>query len=250
QVQEACKYLVKRELIAIEFRTIIVNGTRHNNVMYVEPIVKNIEKISILYQEPITSESDTLPHSNERGSHTKTEEAPTLKRGTNTKITTENTTEITTNKKTSCHKFETCDMEHAKLLFQLILETNPEHKEPNFEKWANEFRLIRERDKKTNQQIVYLLEWSQDHSFWKKNILSPSKLRKQWDRLVIEAKEEHEVKKNEQIRKHSGSHGRFAKEGYEKLPEPTKKWRELTDKEREESQQEYENNIEWLGEDA
>ncbi|KAB1344898.1 DNA replication protein DnaD, partial [Bacillus cereus] len=180
----------------------------------------------------------------------KTEEAPTLKRGTNTKITTENTTEITTNKKTSCHKFETCDMEHAKLLFQLILETNPEHKEPNFEKWANEFRLIRERDKKTNQQIVYLLEWSQDHSFWKKNILSPSKLRKQWDRLVIEAKEEHEVKKNEQIRKHSGSHGRFAKEGYEKLPEPTKKWRELTDKEREESQQEYENNIEWLGEDA
>lgn len=250
QVQEACKYLVKRELIAIEFRTIIVNGTRHNNVMYVEPIVKNIEKISILYQEPITSESDTLPHSNERGSHTKTEEAPTLKRGTNTKNTTENTTEITTNKKTSCHKFETCDMEHAKLLFQLILETNPEHKEPNFEKWANEFRLIRERDKKTNQQIVYLLEWSQDHSFWKKNILSPSKLRKQWDRLVIEAKEEHEVKKNEQIRKHSGSHGRFAKEGYEKLPEPTKKWRELTDKEREESQQEYENNIEWLGEDA
>ena len=51
-------------------------------------------------------------------------------------------------------------MEHAKLLFQLILETNSEHKEPNFEKWANEFRLIRERDKKTNQQIVYLLEWS------------------------------------------------------------------------------------------
>ena len=132
--------------------------------MYVEPIVKNIENISILYQDPITSESNTLPHSNERGSHTKMVETPTLKRGTNTKITTENTTEITTNKD-SCHKFETCDMEHAKLLFQLILETNPEHKEPNLEKWANEFRLIRERDKKTNQQIVYLLEWSQHHSF-------------------------------------------------------------------------------------
>ena len=98
QVQEACKYLVKRELIAIEFRTIIVNGSRHNNVMYVEPIVKNIENISILYQDPITSESNTLPHSNERGSHTKMVETPTLKRGTNTKITTENTTEITTKK--------------------------------------------------------------------------------------------------------------------------------------------------------
>ena len=33
-----------------------------------------------------------------RGSHTKMVETPTLKRGTNTKITTENTTEITTNK--------------------------------------------------------------------------------------------------------------------------------------------------------
>ena len=104
--------------------------------------------------------------------HTKMVETPTLKRGTNTKITTENTTEITTNKKTSCHKFETCDMEH-KLLFQLILETNPEHKEPNLEKWANEFRLIRERDKKTNQQIVYLLEWSQHHSFWKRIYCHP-----------------------------------------------------------------------------
>ena len=86
---------MKREFIAIEFRTIIVNGMRHNNVMYVEPIVESIEKISILYQDPITSESDTLLHYNERGSRIKTEEAPTLKRGTNTK----NTTEITTNKR-------------------------------------------------------------------------------------------------------------------------------------------------------
>lgn len=102
-------------------------------------------------------------------------------------------------------------MEHAQLLFKLILDTNPEHKEPDLEKWANEFRLIRERDEKTNEQIIYLIKWSQSNSFWKKNILSPSKLRKQWDRLVIEAKEEHEVKKNGQIRKHSGSNGRFAK---------------------------------------
>ena len=114
QVLEACKYLVKRELIAIEFRTIIVNGKRHNNVMYVEPIVESIEKISILYQDPITSESDTLPHYNERGSRIKTEEAPTLKRGTNTKITTENTTEITTNKKKYRHKLETSDVNAAK----------------------------------------------------------------------------------------------------------------------------------------
>ncbi|MDZ5479167.1 hypothetical protein P4I92_19140 [Bacillus cereus] len=44
---------------------------------------------------------------------------------------------------------------------------------------------------------------------------------------------------------------KFAKGGYEKQPDQTRKWRELPDKEREESQQEYEeNNNEWLGEDA
>ncbi|MCU5508286.1 conserved phage C-terminal domain-containing protein [Bacillus cereus] len=96
QVLEACKYLLKKKLITIEFRTIIVNGTRLNNVMYVEPVVENIQKISILYQDPITLERDTLPHYNEGGSHTEKGEAPTLERGTNTEITTETTTKITT----------------------------------------------------------------------------------------------------------------------------------------------------------
>ncbi len=96
QVLEACKYLLKKKLITIEFRTIIVNGTRLNNVMYVEPVVENIQKISILYQDPITLERDTLPHYNEGGSYTEKGEAPTLERGTNTEITTETTTKITT----------------------------------------------------------------------------------------------------------------------------------------------------------
>ncbi|WP_144616251.1 DNA replication protein DnaD [Bacillus cereus] len=186
QVLEACKYLLKRKLILIEFRTIIVNGTRHNNVMYVEPIVENIEKISILYQDPITLESDTLPHYNEGGSHTKTGEAPTLKRGTNTEITTKNTTEITTDKKTSRLKFETCDTNAAKYLFELIKGNNPNQKEPNFESWANEFRLIRERDNRELQDIKDVIDWCQADVFWRGNILSPKKLREKFDQLTIQ----------------------------------------------------------------
>ena len=67
--------LSKRELIAIEFRTIIVNGTRHNNVMYVEPIVKNIEKFSILYQD-LSHQKVTPSHILTRDSRIKTEETP------------------------------------------------------------------------------------------------------------------------------------------------------------------------------
>ncbi|XOT25728.1 Replication protein O [Bacillus subtilis subsp. subtilis] len=93
---------------------------------------------------------------------------------------------------TSRLKYEICDMENAEFLFQEILKNNPDAKKPNLEKWANEFRLIRERDKRTDKQIKYLIKWSQQDSFWKTNILSPSSLRKQFDRLVTKIKSDKE----------------------------------------------------------
>ncbi|MGU3355416.1 DNA replication protein DnaD [Bacillus sp. M5A3_1b] len=188
QVLEACKYLLKRKLILIEFRTIVVNGIRHNNVMYVEPVVGNIEKISVLYQDSITLESDTLPHYNEGGSHTKKGEAPTLKRGTNTEITTKNTTEITTNKKTSRLKFKTCDTNAAKYLFEKIKSNNSKQKQPNFDTWANDFRLMREKDNRELKEIKDVIDWCQADPFWQGNILSPKKLREKFDQLTIQMK--------------------------------------------------------------
>ena len=86
-------------------------------------------------------------------------------------------------------------MENAEYLFKEIQNNNPDAKKPNLEKWANEFRLIRERDKRTDQQIKYLINWSQQDSFWKTNILSPASLRKQFDRLVTKIKSDKEQKK-------------------------------------------------------
>ena len=78
----------------------------------------------------------------------------------------------------------------------LMLDNNPDVRQPNdLDKWADEFRLMRERDKRTDEQIKFLINWTQNDSFWKTNILSPSKLRKQWDQLVLRAKEQHEKKK-------------------------------------------------------
>ncbi|UOK49504.1 hypothetical protein KU891_28875 (plasmid) [Bacillus tropicus] len=103
---------------------------------------------------------------------------------------TENTTETTTKKKTSCQKFSTSDLENAKLLFELMLLNNPSAKEPNFDKWANDFRLMREKDNRTDEQIKYLINWTQKDDFWSTNILSPAKLRKQFDALVVKIKKE------------------------------------------------------------
>lgn len=95
----------------------------------------------------------------------------------------------------SSPKFSTSDTENARLLFEKMRINNPDIKEPNFEKWSNDFRLIREVDKRTDKQIKYLINWTQNDSFWKSNILSPSKLRKQFDQLALKAKTEHELKK-------------------------------------------------------
>jgi hypothetical protein len=77
-------------------------------------------------------------------------------------------------------------------LFNKIRENNPNFKEPNLQKWADDIRLMIERDNRTEQQIAYLIDWCQNDSFWKANILSPAKLRKQFDRLVMQIKAEKE----------------------------------------------------------
>lgn len=100
-------------------------------------------------------------------------------------------------KETSSPKFSTSDLENSNLLFQKMLDNNPDIKEPNLEKWADDFRLIRERDKKTDVQIKYLIKWTQADEFWRTNILSPGKLRKQWDQLVAKAKADDERKKRD-----------------------------------------------------
>lgn len=94
------------------------------------------------------------------------------------------------------HKFEICDMSFARLLFDLIKQNNPNHKEPNLEKWANDFRLMRERDNRTEEQIDFLIKWSQQHEFWRSNILSPSKLRERFDQLVAQVKSDRKKKSN------------------------------------------------------
>jgi len=89
-------------------------------------------------------------------------------------------------------KFETHHMKLAELLFKKIKENNPSAREPNLESWANTFRLMMERpkEKRSGKDIQDIILWSQSHHFWYKNVLSADKLRKQFDRLQLEMKDE------------------------------------------------------------
>ncbi|HHT7143151.1 TPA: hypothetical protein ACTZ34_005106 [Bacillus cereus] len=99
-------------------------------------------------------------------------------------------------KKTPRHKFETCDTNGAKYLFEKIKGNNPKQKEPNFDSWANEFRLMRERDNREPQEIKDVIDWCQADPFWQGNILSPKKLREKFDQLTIQMNSKKGAKNN------------------------------------------------------
>lgn len=103
-----------------------------------------------------------------------------------------NDNNVNNNTLRSKFKFETHHMKLAELLFKKIRENNPSAKEPNLKSWANTFRLMMERDKREGKEIQDLILWTQQHHFWYKNILSADKLRKQYDRLLLEMKDEHQ----------------------------------------------------------
>jgi len=91
-------------------------------------------------------------------------------------------------KKKRPNKYSDDDHSLANWIFSKIREMNPEHKQPNFETWANDIRLMREKDRKSHQQIQELFAWANTHSFWNDKILSPNKLREKWDQLTIQRK--------------------------------------------------------------
>ena len=82
--------------------------------------------------------------------------------------------------------FTEMDLAMAKEMFARIQKLNPNHKQPNFEAWANDIRLLSERDGKSPPEIIELFEWANQDRFWQANILSPRKLREKWDVLVLQ----------------------------------------------------------------
>ncbi|MFL1404210.1 replication protein O [Marinobacter sp. M1N3S26] len=64
-------------------------------------------------------------------------------------------------------------------------------RKPNFSRWANTIRLMRDQDGREHRHIRRLYEWCRQHDFWAANIQSPDKLREKWSRLVLQFRTEH-----------------------------------------------------------
>lgn len=74
------------------------------------------------------------------------------------------------------------------LLRQEILANNPRAKVPSngqIQGWCKTFDLMIRRDGRSPEEIEDVIHWCQADDFWRTNILSPDKLRKQFDQLVL-----------------------------------------------------------------
>lgn len=75
----------------------------------------------------------------------------------------------------------------SQLLFDLILKRRPTFKKPDLTIWAKSIDLMIRVDKRNPDEIERVIRWCQADEFWQNNILSTTKLRKQFDQLALKA---------------------------------------------------------------
>lgn len=83
------------------------------------------------------------------------------------------------------NKYSLDDMSVAEAIYAAVVTISPTMKKPNMGTWADTIRLMRDRDKRTHEDIIKVFKWANADIFWQTNILSPAKLRKQYDQLVV-----------------------------------------------------------------
>jgi hypothetical protein len=62
------------------------------------------------------------------------------------------------------------------------------------QRWRDSARLMLDNDKYTEQQIRTAIDWCQGSEFWRRNVMSMPKLREQYERLRLEAKDERKAR--------------------------------------------------------
>jgi len=75
----------------------------------------------------------------------------------------------------------------AELLFSYIVKRHPNHRKPDMQKWALHIDRMIRLDNRRVEDIEKIIKWCQVEEFWRKNILSTERLRKQFDTLWIKA---------------------------------------------------------------
>jgi phage replication O-like protein O len=174
-VISACESLVEREILERK------SGDRNTGIYSIKTYkTTTSEKSSLVKNFPATSEKSS-PVTSEKSSHT----INNIKNNIQNKNTSSSGKNFQPRTKAKKNVFSDDDLKAAEWIFHLIRKLNPSFKEPKFESWANDIRLMRERDNRTHKDICELFKWANQDRFWSVNILSPATLRAKWDQLSM-----------------------------------------------------------------
>jgi len=77
------------------------------------------------------------------------------------------------------------DLKAAEWMFDVVKSIEPSARKPAFAGWANDIRLMREKDGRDHRDMCSLFRWASQDSFWCGNVLCPAKLREKWSQLAI-----------------------------------------------------------------
>lgn len=233
QVKEAMDRLENIGVIKRDFRTINSNGSTLSNVLFIDLNVGLLKGITFEGERVLPSTvggsypvgGEGVAQQGERVSPS-TVGGHTPQGGTYTEITTETTNTEITNTETTQGKnksrkrvYDESSVHYqlAYLLYQKILQDDQSFKMPNMDVWSDYIRLMMERDDRTEEQIKYLINWSQNNSFWKSNILSTKKLREKATTLIRQIKADSEKAKADEAK--ANSRGNYRRGREEKVPD-------------------------------
>jgi len=113
--------------------------------------------------------------------------------------------DIEINKKTFVgNKFpdDSDEVSISEYLLLKILNNNESFKKPNIQSWASHVDKMIRLDKRSLDDIRFVIDFSTSDTFWKSNILSTGKLRDKFDQLMMQAKQP----KKQSQQKYEGVH--------------------------------------------
>lgn len=79
------------------------------------------------------------------------------------------------------------DLRLAQWIYGLVSQIQKRSKPPRWSQWANDVRLIRTTQECDHRTIAKTFKWANSDGFWQTNVLSPSNLRRHWDKLFIQS---------------------------------------------------------------
>lgn len=186
-------YVAKPGQFVTSLPSIVQKSGKNISIQNVRTALKRFEKYDFLTDES-TNQNRLITIVN-WGIYQVVKDEPTAsltdnQQTTNRQLTSSNNVKKEKNEKKSNSRQPVYDTDSpafilASYFYKQILQNNPGHKEPNFQKWADDVRKLLELDKRDKKEVGELMRWVQKDDFEMAAVESPAKLRKRYDNLVL-----------------------------------------------------------------